>query len=287
MSFVGHTGGAGHAQFWRVDQYLRMAGQATDPDNIAAGTTVHARKLVGYVGYDIQEPERQRVDFFDGDSVVGSMFFGADEPPSGSMDIETVDAILRSMAEGGNVDTTTNALWVVWGSNALQPVPRTLGACFSRPVQSRESGSDGDLKWLNEIYLLQLSMRNPSSARVSKGQASIGLTAIAQSRFPNGIPFGVNQSFYNNRTFGLYVVTDNPLAFTTFIADGVATGYTLAYLPTSDVVGAGSTNNFQAINNAEVAPASVNTGTGAVTLAAAGSSGDFVSMMYETAFVPV
>lgn len=281
---IGHVAGATYAQFWRVDQYGRMCGTQSSPDSIANNTTTSARRLRGMTGFDMADAERSRVDFRDADGVVGSLYFASDSAPTGNMTVETVDSILRNMAEGGNTDTTTISGWTIWGSNNMKPNANNLGCCITRRYQSRDSGTDGDALWLNEIYLLQLSMKDPQAAYQDKSTAQIGVTAIAQGRFPNGVAFGANQGFYDNKTYAIKLLTDNPISFTTYIANGTATEFTLPYLPSSSVVTAATKPNYMAINNTEVAPSAVSTSTGVVTLAAAGSAADFVSIIYETEF---
>ena len=281
---IGHVAGATYAQFWRVDQYGRMCGTQSSPDSISNGTTTSAHRLRGMTGFDMADAERSRVDFRDADGVVGSLYFSSDSAPTGSMTVETVDSILRNMAEGGNTDTTTVSGWTIWGSNNMKPNANNLGCCITRRYQSRDSGTDGDALWLNEIYLLQLSMKDPQAAYQDKSTAQIGVTAIAQARFPNGVAFGTAQGYYDNKTYAIKVLSDNPLSFTTFIADGTETDIQLPYLPVSSVVTAATKPNFLAVNNTEAAPSSINTSTGVVVLSAAGTAADFVSIMYETEF---
>lgn len=284
MATAGHPVGAAHIQLWRVDASNRMAGTSTTPTSISNGTTVSAYKLVGHTGFDLAPAERTRIDLFSGDTVAGTVFFGADTAPTGTLSVETIDSMVLTMAEGGNTDTTTVSGWEIFGTSDMNPSPNTLGCCVSRQWQSRDSGTDGQMYWLNQIYLLQMSWTAPAAERSSKGTASISVAALSQTRFPNGVAFSSTQSFYDNKTKALKLVTSNPLAFTTFVADGAATEFTLGYLPISSTVTAATEPNYMAINGTETAPSAVNTTTGAVTLTAAGSAADFVSMMYATDF---
>jgi hypothetical protein len=53
------------------------------------------------------------------------------------------------------------------------------------------------------------------------------------------------------------------------------------------VTDANTTANWQAVQGTATAPSSVNTSTGVVTLAAAGSAGDKIGIIYETEFLSI
>lgn len=282
---VGHVAGLAHIQFWRIDSAGRMMGQSTTIPP-TSNTTVSAYKHPSPTSFDVSNPERTRVDLRGGDTIQGSLYFGANTPVTGSFSTETVDSILFNLAEGTLTDTTTVSGWEIFGTDDQNPAVNTLGCCVTMRWQSRDTGTDGTNLWLNQIMLLQMSPGVPPARFQSVDEGSIAVTAIPMSRFPNGVAFGANQGFYNNKTSVLEIVTTNPLAFTTYIADGVSTSFTVPYLPVSSTVTAATEPNYMAINGTETAPSAISTTTGEVTLAAAGSSDDVVSIMYATDFTP-
>lgn len=280
---AGHPAGAAHIQFFRVDSYMRCMGTAsTIPPS--AGTTTHAYKPEGLVGFNVTNPERVSVNLRSGDKIVGSIMFGANEPVSGTFSTEVIDSLLLNMVEGSNTDETTVDGWYVFGSNDQKPAVNTLGCILTRRWQSRDVGTDGDMLWLNEIYMLQISPTKPAAAYQSVNEAAWAVRAIPFSRWPNGVAFDSTLGLYQNKTSCLSVVAPNPISCTTFIADGTATKFTLQFLPVSDVTTAATRPNFMAINNTETAPSAISTTTGEVTLVSAGTSGDVVIMVYETEF---
>ena len=108
-------GGTGYVQVWRVDQYGRMCGTETDPDDIADGTTTHALLLPGVRNFDPGEGERTAIPLIGyNDSVAGYMYFPV-EGGEGSIDLQAYSYLLAQMAEGGVDDATLVSGWVFRG----------------------------------------------------------------------------------------------------------------------------------------------------------------------------
>lgn len=281
----GNIAGLAYAQVWRTDANGRMAGTEADPDNITANTTTHALLLTGAMSNDIADPERQRVVFQGDDGVLGSMYFGPNDLPEGTFTMSTYDTTLWTMAMGGNVVTDYGN--TIFSTNPNKKTPNVLGLAISRQAQDRDSGSDGTNIWLTTIYKVQLVPRNPAAAFQEAAEVEMQITPLAMDRYPNGLAFGATESWTDNKTYSYNIEASYPLAFTTYVQNGSATTYTTGYRPISTTVANGDFPNFHCVNNAQVALDSIVTTTGVATLAAAGTSGQWASLVYETEFTAI
>jgi len=91
---------------------------------------------------------------------------------------------------------------------------------------------------------------------------------------------GATQNWYGYNEFEFTMSSLYPYMLDTWIADGTATTFTLTALPKKSTVTTGNTDNWVTKNSVNTAPTSINTSSGLVTVAAAGSAADVWVVWY-------
>lgn len=275
-----------HCQFYRVNSAGVPVGQL-DPDALVADSTSHAYKVTGAVSADFPTPEFGRVTFRDGSKYQGAVDTGLIDPGTITISTNFYDADLNTLFFGVKKDTTTIANTVGSSFGWTTSSPFDIGAILTAQIYSRDTATLGASQFINYIIpraqarisapsFNQDNGENPSTAEISL-QLKISNTDVL------GIAFGTNQGFEGNQAIMYTITSAAPYALTTYIEDGVSTGYTTAYLPTSDDVATGNTTNYFAQNGVVTAPTSISTTTGDVVITP-GSSGHIANALYQTNF---
>lgn len=279
-------------QVWKRGSDGYAYGQITDVTTPGTNVTSSAYAMFDGISATLPEITRALAEFRGGSVYLGSAFMGTERLAPVVIDLANYDDTLNTLVGNGSADTTTVSGWTMSGINEQNPNPTQLGAMLTLRFQSRASGTDGDNLYLNVVMpnctgtytrvtaVTQNAGENPSPSRLT-------LALSSATRHPTGVAFGSNQGWYNNRTSMYFIVSDYPLAVTTYIADGSATTFILGYRPKYSTVTSGNTNNWTAKNGTATAATSINTSTGVVTLAAAGSASDKHVVMYPTEFTAI
>lgn len=262
----------------------RSYGQIADPTTPGSNVTSHAYMVDNAVEVTMPEFSFERAIFRGGGQYLGSMTIGIADVPEIPIVFSDVDDTLIQLCGGGASDTTTLGGAEISGLNELNPDPNRIGIFLTSKFHSRASGSDGEYRYRTLFMAGQMRFSQPQLTHAG-GENPSALRGVfypqVVSKFPNGVSFGANQSFYKNKAVAVQLVTDKPLAMTTFIADGSATTYTLAYLPAKSTVTGGNTDaNWITKAGAATAPSSISTSTGVVTIASAGTTGDYHNAIY-------
>lgn len=278
------------ALVWRVGDDGIATGQL-DPDSLTPNTTSHAYLINGPITATLPDVSFAAAEFRGGGSYEGRADMGVQSVGEGTLNVSQLDAALDALLQGGSVDTTSLSGATITSPNSLNPSSRTVGLMLIGRIQRRETASAGDNQYLHIIYpkvqmrsvtpnLTQEGGTNPSPVTL-KFQASVA------TKFPVGVAFGANQGWYQNSEFHYRMIASNPYALTVFVQDALATTYITGYRPVSSVVTGGNTNNWFSVDGVVTAPTSIDTTTGVVTLAAAGTSGKVAVAFYQTQFVAI
>jgi len=233
-------------------------------------------------------PDRNTINFTGGDIWLGAYQYGIDAVGSFDMTVSGFDADLIALVTGSAVDQTWNQQWTLFSENELANELPQVCMIFSYRLQAR-GPSDGAALWINTIipraWCGPRGLTGAPSFQ-SAGEYSFTVTPTSSTVIPNGsLLSATSLALERNKGFRVHVIADKPLGLHTFIADGSATTFTLDYLPTDDTVTLSNAGNLMAIDGTLTAASSVNTSSGLVTLSAAGSADDIVTMLYETNFV--
>lgn len=265
-------------------------GQIADPTTPGTNVTSHAYAMFNGISASLPAVSRALATFRGGSVPLGSAFLGVEALTSFDISLSAFDNTLNTMVGNGNADTTTVSGWEVSGMNEQNPTPNQLGIVLNLRIQRQDAGYIGDNYFLNVFFpnvtctynqiatITQDGGENPSPSTLTVAPAASG-------KFASGIAFSSNQNFKNNATACYFVMTTHPLAVTTYIADGAATTFTLGYRPQYSTVTTGNTNNSTAKNGTATAVTSINTTTGLVTIASAGTAADKWVVTYPTNWV--
>jgi hypothetical protein len=262
-------------------------GVLTDPENPVAGTTSSARVLSG-----LREltPPQSTVEkaFGKGDNkVYGQMVLGVSDYGTGTFQLSHEDEVFDTLIRRAALDTTLATDMVITPENASRVDPPPMFMIATQRTQLL----DGSFWYRNRIYNnVQITNSQKSPINQTGGDTPSPL----QYEFTPSLSLRtITGKLYSATTLVVEENSDTcltirslyPLALTTFIKDAVATTFTLPYKP----IYSGATGAAQNIitNNGVTLPVtSVNVSSGLVTLAAAGTSGHIVVVLYQTNFIP-
>lgn len=220
----------------------------------------------------------------------GTIALGAESASPGTLTLSDYDVDFTTLATGTVLDNTTYPGFQMHTADHLAK-PATLGLLVIQGYHDRVDGaaSYGTAKYLNKFYLK--SQFTAPDARASQeggtnpNPLEWGFNVQPGAALPNGALLSVTSlGVTDNTAYYVSMITDYPLHITTWIANGSATTFTLPYLPIYDTED-NSGDNIITKNGAETTVTSVNTGTGVVTIAAAGDSGDVWTVIYKTNYV--
>lgn len=282
---VGFPVGAVSAFVWRQTDGGIATGQL-DPDNLVADTTSHAYRLPGLVSAVLPAPTYERATDRGDMSIRGQMDLGASDFGSFDVTLSNDSATLKALLGDSSVDTTTLSNAYISSVNTGLQTPPVLGMMFSTYFQSRDSATSGSTQYRTVIFprvqIRYIAAGASQDGGVNPNPITLTCTPTEGGKFPGGNAFGANQGWASNRTLFYEITAAAPFALTSYVQDGVTTSYTLTYLPTSTETGA--TDHIFTVNGTVTAPTTVNTSTGVVTLAAAGTSGQVSVALYQTLF---
>lgn len=279
----GNIAGLFAAQFFKMYNNYSY-GQIADPGNPGSNVTSHAYLVDNPVEVTLPEFSFERAVFRGGGQFLGSVTIGLADVPEIPFVFSDIDDTLIQLSGGGSSDTTTVSGFEISSLNELNPDPNDLGVFLTSKFHSRASGSDGELKYRTLYLRGQMRFSQPPLSHAG-GENPSPLRGVfypkVVSKFPNGVALGANQSLYKNKAVMLQFVTDRPIAMTTYVANGVATTFTLAYKPWKSTVTSGNTDNWTTKAGVATAASSISTSTGVVTIASAGTTGDLHHAIYQ------
>lgn len=273
---------------WRRTSAGLAVGQL-DPDALGTNVTSHAYQCYGPLTITEPDPTYKTYEFRSGGGYEGKALGGIESLGSGEITLSQLDPALRALLVGGLVDTTTVDGWTISAGNKIAPSPRQVGLLAITRNQSRESATEGTATYINRFYpMVQVRMKDPNATHEG-GENPQAVTLVFEptkvTKFPNGVAFGANQSWYQNSEYSFEAELNYPLALTTFVGNNSATTFTLGFLPKYSTVTDGDTNNWVTVDSVVTAPTSISVDTGLVTMASAPASGKIVNVIYPTEFL--
>lgn len=275
-------------QVWTQNSLGVALGQL-DPDSTPTpDTTSHAYKIPGLITADLPQPTYDTAVFRGDQTIQGQADLGASDYGQFTLEITSWNATLAGLLTGSLVDTTSLTNVTIASPDTGKIAPRQMGVMLTAQIQDTDpdSATFGENKYISYLFpKVQIRINAPN---VSQGggdnpnPASLICTPTRAGKFPGGNAMGANQGWTNNKEIYYTMVSENPFALTAFVQNAVATTYTVKYVPASTAITGGNTDNWFTVNAVVTAPTSISA-VGLVTLAAAGSSGDVDSALYQTA----
>lgn len=282
---------AWYFQVMKRDSNGYPIGVAADPENTTPNTTYSAYVVDGLVSYDPSIITYPIVTNQGGQKVISRTRVAATDYGTPVAQFSQRDETFEALVTNSAVDTATNTTRTIRGANANQQVWNDFMVLVGIQVTNSETGfSEWDHYAVLNTEIAQTT--NAGAAQIT-GDATnpnpldYSLTPSLSLRDITGeLISGLATSVNGGEDAITYFRTSNPVAVSTFIADGAATTFTLPYLPISSDVTINASPNHATINGTVTALSAVDTSTGQVTLSAAGTTGDIVVVSYETNFVP-
>lgn len=264
---------------WRIDPTTGVAVGQLNPASLGTNVTSHAYEIAGGITANLPAATFGTHEFRGFGQYEGQADAGLESLAPGEMVCSQVDAALAVLLAGGSLDTTTIASGpTIWSANDNNPSVYQVGLALQRNIHSTLTSSAGLISYETLIMpLVQMRMIRANfsqDAAMNTNTVTLSIKPQMGGRFPWGEAFGSAQGWYSNKTLMYSIQSDYPWGLTAYIANGSATTFTLGYKPVYSTVTNGRANAVYAINKVPTAPDSVNTGTGVVTLAAAGTSAD-------------
>lgn len=282
----GNPAGFSSIQFSTMTNEAFWTGQAgASPAN---GTTSHAYLSNLFATANFQAEAQTVVRFRGGDGFVGQLAFGTRLIQQFNIETEATEADLIAMTTGGNADQTTNSVWTIFSPDGTRRIIPNIGLIITQEFQSREAATAGITWYLNTVFpVTTVAFNSGGASHQSATVNSFTVTPTVATKFPNGVAFSSNQSWYGNETDHFFVVSQYPLAYTAFISDASETDVIVGYKPVSTTVTNGATQNWNARNGTAAALTSMTIATATAVMASAGTAADENGILYETEFETV
>lgn len=289
MSARGNVFSFERAFVWRVSDAGIAHGQLDPAALPAAPATSHALEIYGPISATLPDAVFARAEFRGGGKYEGAGDMGLETLNEGQLVVSQLQPDVDALFTDSTVDTASLTNVQISSPDSLNPSPVQVGLLLVTKIQRRDSAAAGQNKFLNIIYpLVQMRKRTPNPTQeggVNPGAVTLTFNPAVSTYFPTGVALSSAQGWTDNSEFHYRLISDYGQALTFFLADGVATTYTLAFKPVHSDVTGGKTYNWYAKDGVLTAPTSVSTTTAVVTLAAAGSSGDLHVALYQTQYL--
>jgi len=264
-------------------------GQDTTPNVKSVPQTDNAYVPEGVITIDPQGATYPKVTIF------GTNVFASIPQPASALGIPTFqlsrqDELLDSFANSVTIDTTTNTARLTYGENESRRTFPFFKVSMAELVTDVDTGA----YWYRHHIFPKctlVKMVDTPAAQITgdvtnPAPVTYALDLSLDQRDINGMLFSAQDlGLERDRTARLNRRSAKRLAYTTFVADGVATTFALGYRPTSSDA-TGSAENNITLNGVQTAVTSVATdATKLVTLTGAGSANDIWVVEYETDFI--
>lgn len=252
--------------------------------SIAQAASAGGGRITGIKSIEVTEPEVERLYPTGNNGTLGVTFtLQPNTNPTGSMVMGGLDQTFVAKSNGVILDT-----WAGWDVLGFGP------ACYSfnqmmfvlnSPARSLESATLNEQGWVVTVLLNVENFATTVPAMTERAlmEWTNNLSFSKSSTLPWGTPFTTADNA-STSFVGVQFSSDYPVTAHTFIADGIATTFTLDLAPI-----AASSDAVMVVKNGAASPLAytsaytVNTTTKVVTLAAAGSAGDKYVVFYKHA----
>ena len=285
MATSGHLWDLNFAYIVRMASSGYNVGQL-DPDSPGAGPTVSPAFLIkGPTKLTTAKATRATVEWRGGGVPEGKKQAGVDTINAATLEVTRWDNTLDTLISGGSIDTTSLTNAEISAPNNMNPTPNVLAFVGISKIDIPGSST---VKYIHFVYPnVTISKTTPDMQQVEGNQknpnnVTLTIEPSIASKFIVGKAFSSNQGWYGNTEFEHSLIYTAPYMMDAWVADGIATTFTLTAIPSSSLVTSGHTTNWVTKNGTETAPTSISTSTGAVVISAAGSAADIWNVWYPT-----
>lgn len=260
-----------------------------NPNALTPGATGHAYRVVGVISNTLPAPTYELATFQGDQKILGQADLGVTDFGSFEIQLAGIDATLETLLAGHNVDTTTITSATISSPNTAVGSVNQVGIILTGQIQSRDTATQGTNQYYTLIFpRCEVRVSRPGlsqSGGINPNPVTLNVVPTLGGHFPGGNAFSATQAWDDNKSLFYSIVANAPYSFTAFVQDSSDTTYVLGYRPTTNTTN--QTDHIWTVNGAITAPSSVDTTTGVVTLAAAGTSGHIATGLYKTNFVAI
>ena len=270
----------------RIDGNGIATGQL-DPD--APGTaplTSSAFLIHGPMTLKLAKSKRNTTKFSGGGVSEGSVQGGVTNIDNAELQVSQDDTDLRALIQGGLLDTTTLTGTEISAPNHMNPNPPMVAFCGICKIDLKGSVKRSEYKHF--FYpRCTMSVAEPDTSQADSDQTNpspltITIAPNVTNKFVGGVAMTIAQNWYQSSEFQYEKRLLYPLWLTAWLQDGIATTFTLGYVPKYSDVTAGKLNNWVLRNGTPTAPTSISTTTGLVTMAAVGTAAQWTNVFSPT-----
>lgn len=286
-------GQAAGALVYKTDSNGFHAGTVDDPDNVdtSGGIEVSGALYIPYV-IDFDAPEVTYSELIErsGQQVRQRVNTGVSDISSFATNLSRFMDDISEMSHDIGTNTTFWGGATIGGAEQAPKIFNNLGLVLFQQGRVPVGGGYAN-NYKGYVYgSTQIVQAQPGGSQAEGENPNPVPTTITPSNmsvFPTGTDLSdiTGLGYSGGETLMVPVLRDEMFHIATAWLDGTETTFTLPYLPTSSDATAGGANLIT-LNGTPVAVTSVNTATGVVTLASAGTEGDIVVVMYPTNYVP-
>ena len=278
----GFPSGARHCQIWRVADNGAMAG--TVGESLGTNTVSGAYLLREVISEAFEFSDPTLLEIRGGDRVVAQEEYGNRKMNPFTMEASLLDAALLAILGGSGTDTDAGE-FPAFGTNSQREDWPVCGIAFTQRFQPKATGTDGP-RLYHTVIIPSCTIVPAIPGQTYQGEANMTfrITPNAVGTMETGETFAdSNMNFEGDLTEHYQRITRSPFHIVAWRANGVATTFTLPYLPLYTSVGNASGRNVEWIDGALTALTSVSS-VGLVTIGAAGDSGDHHVVYSQTEF---
>lgn len=276
--------GAMRAMFWRYTSTGIATGQQS---SLSAGAGSGAYITKNLLSASANFAETTDLNIRGGDKIVATVSWGNPKLAPFDIELSDVDTTLNDLISGATTNTANSAV-VKTSYNPNKGFPMNIGCAI---IQRFINSSTGASQFITRFIPKATALIRPGGATYrGESNSVVHISPIASTGTYTGQTYASGSS---NLAFGweddmgdyYSYITDYPIHLYTFRQDAAATTYTTPYLPVSSTITLNATGNEQIINLAPTALSSFSTTTAVATMAAAGTSGNYAVLTYQTNYV--
>lgn len=284
----GHRGGLYHALFMRRNSQGYPCGMVADPESIANGTTMHARRLIAPINSSGLRYTRNQINWVGGMGLQGSQPTGIVGAPTFDFALTAHDEVWEALFTRTAIDETIATDYPVTAANIQQTVP--VDGMLILSVGETPIG--GTFGYRHFMYPnITIAKADDGEGNQTTGDNPLGarynVTVNMAERTPFGLLFEDTSLGVENDIDGLVKWrTRWPIHVTSYKGVDSATSFVLGYKPIN-TEHAGAKNVFTqdgALAHADVS--GVSDSTGAVTITEQDGA-EFWVAAYETLYKAV
>lgn len=285
MAIKGYPYGFARLLIWEYVQSGTYVGMCSgQQSSLSAGSASGAYVWDDVKSGAIQQLADTELQIQGGDKVKSTVIFPGGKLQKFDVTGSSIDTVMNDLISGATTNNTNTQVHVT-SYNPNRTSPKTLGVGLQQGFIT-DTGLQYAITRI--VPRAQVSVRpGPMNFR-GESDSILSVSSIKTNKAYNGQSFGtsgLNLGLENDQTDYLDYITPNPFHIMAFRQDGTDVEFNTPYKPLSTTVTLNATPNPFSVGGTPTALSSL-TLLGVATLAAAGTTGIYDTLAYETGYVP-